>query len=408
MIIASEIKSYLERVFSMPFDIRTEMSDGETHFICNPHNEDNIFFEIKAYIHSSIRLIIDIYPQKHGGYILTDMANASEEKKNLFFSYLQYMIDDGAKVKFLVNNTALENILEWPDSWRNFHCKITKVPIPESDNADFDCIKNWLELSFNLMFSLLNIVDTFDSELLPIQSEGTPTEIKSIRYERNEVNRKICIKRKGYTCCVCGLNFEQTYGNIGKGFVEIHHTTPVSQMGSDYILNIDRDLVPICSNCHSMAHRSNPPLPISKLKELYQELNLGSDSIAAEPYSAYSQVGVNNLIIGVVKPDRVAQFVNFKAKSYYFGRRFPSTFNLKNIQYFAPYFNSGILGYYDVLGIRTATKSEIDSNSLGDINDTRIILDLGNYHYLSDEPIKVKLIHHNYAILNLNKLLKKD
>ena len=72
---------------------------------------------------------------------------------------------------------------------------------------------------------------------------------------------------------------------------------------------------------------------------------------------------------------------------------------MKEIKYLAPYFNGGIRGYYDVLAIRTAKKSEIDGQ--GDIyeNDIRIMLDLGDYHHMLDSPKKVPLANYKMPFL---------
>lgn len=82
------------------------------------------------------------------------------------------------------------------------------------------------------------------------------------RYERNPINRKLCLINKGYKCSVCGFNFEKVYGNIGKDFIEVHHAIPVSQMGGGYTVDPIKDLFPICSNCNAMIHRKNPPYTI--------------------------------------------------------------------------------------------------------------------------------------------------
>ena len=134
-------------------------------------------------------------------------------------------------------------------------------------------------------------------------------------------------------------------------------------------------------------------------------MNYGGETIAAEPISVYSKF-TPNLIVGVVKPDNVTPFINHNATSYYFGKRFPSKFNLKNIEYFAPYLKGGITGYYDVIGIRTAKKHEIVGELEGDNNDIRIILELGVYHHISDTPQKIKLVHYNYACLPLADILR--
>lgn len=399
-----KLKSYLEDTFSMPFEVKTSLVDGETQYSCYPKNDGDIYFEVKAFIHSSIRLIIEIYPQKHGGYILNDMAICSIEKQRIFWAFVDMIMDKGAKLSFFVNNSIIDENSNWPTLWRSFSCKLTKIPFPETDNCDIEELCEWIELSFDLIFSLLNIVDVNDDNDIIIQSEGAKKEIKSIRYERNPFNRQLCLHKKGFNCAVCGLNFEDMYGSIGKNFIEVHHTTPVSKMGDDYVLDIDRDLVPLCSNCHSMVHRTNPPITIDELRFKIQELNFGADLIAAEPRIVYENK-ITNLIVGVVKPNHLNPFIKHIATSYYFGKKFPSKYNLKNIEYFAPYFNGGITGYYKVLGVRTAKKHEIIGTHDGDNNDIRIILDLGEYHHITDTPKKITLVHYNYAYLSLSDVI---
>ena len=72
---------------------------------------------------------------------------------------------------------------------------------------------------------------------------------------------------------VCGRDFETTYGEIGKGFIHVHHLTPIASIGKEYRLNVDTDLAPVCPNCHYMLHRKNPPFTIEELKAKLQELS---------------------------------------------------------------------------------------------------------------------------------------
>lgn len=103
-------------------------------------------------------------------------------------------------------------------------------------------------------------------------SEGEEEEIKGIRYERNSVARKKCVGHYGCKCTVCGMDFEKTYGELGKGFIEVHHIIPISQRGSEYEVNPIKDLVPLCSNCHSMIHRTKgEPLSIEELRLLFKK-----------------------------------------------------------------------------------------------------------------------------------------
>lgn len=102
--------------------------------------------------------------------------------------------------------------------------------------------------------------------------EGALVTVKANKYERNQKARRECVAKKGYQCLVCGRDFEATYGEIGRGFIHVHHLTPISTIGKEYELNVDTDLVPVCPNCHYMLHRKDPPYTIEELKGIIQEV----------------------------------------------------------------------------------------------------------------------------------------
>jgi hypothetical protein len=68
-------------------------------------------------------------------------------------------------------------------------------------------------------------------------------------------------------CDCCGFNFSQTYGAVGEGFIEAHHTFPVSEMEDEHITKVD-DLALVCANCHRMLHRRRPWLNPADLRTL--------------------------------------------------------------------------------------------------------------------------------------------
>ncbi len=98
--------------------------------------------------------------------------------------------------------------------------------------------------------------------------EGALITVKANKYERNRHARQKCVEKKGYKCLVCGKDFEETYGVIGKNFIHVHHLVPISSIGKEYKLDIDKDLVPVCPNCHYMLHRKDPPYTIEQLKTI--------------------------------------------------------------------------------------------------------------------------------------------
>jgi len=98
--------------------------------------------------------------------------------------------------------------------------------------------------------------------------EGSRSRMLRNHYERSRSNRALAILAHGTACMVCGFDFERNYGPFGKGYVEIHHLTPVHLMETPRVVNPLDELVPLCSNCHSMVHRVDPPIPPDTLREI--------------------------------------------------------------------------------------------------------------------------------------------
>jgi 5-methylcytosine-specific restriction protein A len=63
------------------------------------------------------------------------------------------------------------------------------------------------------------------------------------------------------------MNFESTYGEIGRGFIHIHHLKPISTVGGEYSIDPNTDLVPVCPNCHAMMHQRETPFTPEELRE---------------------------------------------------------------------------------------------------------------------------------------------
>jgi len=99
-------------------------------------------------------------------------------------------------------------------------------------------------------------------------SEGIKRTVVVNTYERNSKAREICINHWKPICSVCEFDFGSVYGEIGAGYIHVHHLVPLSQISTSYQIDPINDLRPICPNCHSMLHRSDPPLTIEELKEI--------------------------------------------------------------------------------------------------------------------------------------------
>lgn len=102
-------------------------------------------------------------------------------------------------------------------------------------------------------------------------TEGIRKTITVNTYERNPKARQECLKYWKAICSVCDFDFGNKYGELGKGFIHVHHLIPVSEIGKSYQVDPINDLRPVCPNCHSMIHKKNPPIEINELKEIIKK-----------------------------------------------------------------------------------------------------------------------------------------
>lgn len=107
--------------------------------------------------------------------------------------------------------------------------------------------------------------------------EGTSKTISVNAYERNPKARQECIEHYGAICFVCSFDFKASYGEIGNGFIHVHHLIPLSEIRQQYELDPIRDLRPVCPNCHGIIHRTQPALTIEILK-LHMNIQLEQKS----------------------------------------------------------------------------------------------------------------------------------
>ncbi|HGG04159.1 MAG TPA: hypothetical protein ENK28_01775 [Aliiroseovarius sp.] len=113
---------------------------------------------------------------------------------------------------------------------------------------------------------------------IPSGKEGASIQITSNRYERDPKLRSACIKhyieKDGCLACqVCGMDFENRYGEIGRDFIHIHHVDPLGDGQGKRAVDPVRDLVPICPNCHAMLHKKpgKGAYSIEEVKEMMEQ-----------------------------------------------------------------------------------------------------------------------------------------
>lgn len=95
--------------------------------------------------------------------------------------------------------------------------------------------------------------------------EGAKRTVSVNIYERDPSARVRCIRRWGVRCVVCSFDFAAEYGEIGQGYIHVHHLRPLGEIGAEYVLDPEADLRPVCPNCHAMLHRTKPAMSIAEL-----------------------------------------------------------------------------------------------------------------------------------------------
>ncbi len=63
--------------------------------------------------------------------------------------------------------------------------------------------------------------------------EGARKTISVNAFERSQVARSLCLAKWGLACSVCEMTFIATYGEIGDGYIHVHHLTPLSHVGKN-------------------------------------------------------------------------------------------------------------------------------------------------------------------------------
>lgn len=110
------------------------------------------------------------------------------------------------------------------------------------------------------------IVQEPEEETLPAYMEGGTDKVLVNAYERSRNARSACLAHHGYNCVVCGFSFAEFYGDLGVGFIHVHHLIPLAELRKEYAVDPVKDLRPVCANCHAMLHRERPTLTIEQLK----------------------------------------------------------------------------------------------------------------------------------------------
>lgn len=213
-------------------------------------------------------------PGAYATDLVREMGQADETGRSVFRAVLSASVEAGAVVELTVNGrrASWDDEALWTEPWTSLHLELRKGQLPlQSGNLEEDrgLIEAWTGRVGTAVVSLLPLegVEPVDPEVIGFP-EGAVITVQANRYERDRRNRAAALAIHGYGCRACEVVLSDLYGAAGAGFIEVHHLTPVSNLGPGYVIDPRTDLVPLCPNCHGMAHRRTPPFSIGELRSL--------------------------------------------------------------------------------------------------------------------------------------------
>ena len=116
---------------------------------------------------------------------------------------------------------------------------------------------------------LCRIGEDDEEEQLKVKEGKVIYKLHKHRERNPKLNKK---KKENYLrkhgkldCEICGFDFYEIYGQLGKGFMECHHRKPLHEIKEESETSL-KDLALVCSNCHRMLHRDLDTLSVEELK----------------------------------------------------------------------------------------------------------------------------------------------
>jgi hypothetical protein len=157
------------------------------------------------------------------------------------------------------NFIKLKYILDWVDLIKR------EILSPSKNIED---LEGWLKENNE------DVIDYQDLELtenlLVYGSEGAKRLRTHFKIERNQaLIRKFKNQLVDKKCEVCQFSFFERYGELGKNYIEAHHTVELATYEEARETPIS-ELAAVCSNCHKMLHKGGTLLTIEQLKEIIE------------------------------------------------------------------------------------------------------------------------------------------
>lgn len=273
------VSSDLRDLYQIPWSVKTlEVGEGDVNIRISPVKQVgeivlgfNVYF---SYAHFTCEMVVVDQPIFMEPVFLA-IENNGKSNAPTIKAFETLFFSKGGSLFYKINghkhaNEPLENFLA--TRWMSFAVRYESAFTEVYDRLNF-YYENFKADLMSFAGLVLLFSGSLQEEELHMHEEGREYVTTSTRYERNPINRELCLASKGYRCSVCGIDMEKVYGSPGREFIEVHHSIPVSEYGQERLIDPLAELFPVCPNCHAMLHRRKPPYSIDELKQLMNDVS---------------------------------------------------------------------------------------------------------------------------------------
>jgi hypothetical protein len=151
-----------------------------------------------------------------------------------------------------------------------------------------------------------------------LEAEAAPSDLALVDYDASGVEGRVSrylashrrreqrlrdakiaseLATKGRLLCEiegCGFDFESTYGEVGRGYVQVHHLDPLGERSQPERTSLDR-LAVVCANCHVMIHRSGQCRSLMDIGKLLHASRRRRSEPASSASSAWASEGTRGI-----------------------------------------------------------------------------------------------------------------
>ncbi len=271
MLDPQSVSSILTGTVGLPFAVTMPTATTIELQLADGNDERATFAILAALIGRQLQ--VTFRAGRWAGELVSAMGQTDEEGQRIWVDLVsRCTVGEGARLTMTVNGQPVDarQPASWPSHWQLLTVVLER---PRVALDDYDATKMglttpeiWIARFGAAIAALLPIEELEVGQFEP-DIEGDPRLAAHFRYERSRRNRAAALSIHGYGCFACSTNMEAVYGPLGADFIHVHHENMLADQGGAHQVDPYTDLVPLCPNCHAIAHRRRPPYSVQEIRE---------------------------------------------------------------------------------------------------------------------------------------------